>query len=368
MNKFLEPLIQLRVVNKNLRIALLAFILYLVTRLLADFPTTLYFLIEYQDFYNPQGFFEFENFLSLIALIAIYLNLRNNLHLPLEEKEEVISRVFASIFVVHYILQLFIFQKVIELRPITVKSLPSTIEELLPFDWWTIEYNFRGMLDQEYFGYDDFLELALAVISAASLILGLIALGLFLKSTWNTTQLKISLSEISKDFRDVKSKLLVAVLLILFLIISNERIQEDDYSTLTLEVQTIQESLVEFQGKLPKSTDVLTQTEIFEQRKFNAQYAYKDLVSNENRIRDYGFSIWSPDAKVLKIEVVEWEELWKQVLKELSLNGYTDKNSIFELDQKYKEISSLAIARAPRLAKSYDMDFWRDNFVALLTY
>jgi hypothetical protein len=92
------------------------------------------------------------------------------------------------------------------------------------------------------------------------------------------------------------------------------------------------------------------------------------LISKEKWVSNEPISLWSPDVKELRVEVIEWIALWKAVLKELSLNGYTEQESIFELQQKYKEISKFAIDRAPKFTQEYTLDFWRDEFASLLRW
>ena len=368
MKSFLEPFSVLISVDKKLRIAFIALATYLVTRLLADLPITLYFLLEYQDLYNLEGFSTFRNFLLLLTIMAIYLILRNHQNGAPEESERILARSMASIFALYYILHFRIVQEVIEMRPISASSLPSDFQELLPIDWYSIQWGIEDMVEGIYFKYDDFLELLLATISAISLVIALCSFILFLRSKWKDLNFKLDLLEISREFRATKSKIVVMVLILPFLIIGNDRIQEDDFSTLALEVQFMQEELVEFQGKLPKNSELITQTELYDARKFNAQYAYKDFISREKRITDPTTSLWSPEVKELRVEVIEWLELWRLVLQDLSLNGFTSKESLFKLEQKYKEISSFAVATAPRLTQDYNIDFWRVDFVALLSY
>jgi len=368
LSKYLEPLRELGSLDKKLRIAFIALATYLITRLLADLPVTLYFLLEYQDFYNLEGFSTFRNFLLLITLIAIYLILLNHQNRAPEEREKILARSLASIFALYYILHFRIVQEVIELRLINASLLPSDFQDLLPIDWYSIQWGIEDMLEGIYFKYDDFLELLLATISAISLAIALCSFILFLKSKWHDLNFKLDLLEISREFRATKSKIVVIALILPFLIIGNDRIQADDYSTLTFEVQFMQEELVEFQGKLPKNSELISQTELYDARKFNAQYAYKDFIKREKRITDPITSIWSPEVKELRVEVIEWLELWRVVLQDLSLNGFTSKESLFKLEQKYKEISSLAVAAAPRFTQDYDVDFWRDDFVELLSY
>jgi hypothetical protein len=343
-------------------------ITYLTARLVADLPVTLYFLLEYQDVYNLEGFFTFRSFLLLLTIMAIYLTLRNHQNSTPEESEKVLARSVASIFSLYYILHFSIVQEIIEIRPVNATSLPSKLQELLPIDWYTIQFGIEDMLEGTYFKYDDFLELLFGLISAISLVIALVSFIMFLKSKWNELGFKLDLLEISREFRATKSKIIVIVMLVPFLVIGNERIQEYDYSTLAFEVQSMQEDLVDFQGKLPKNSELITQTELYDARKFNAQYAYKDFIAREKRVTDPSTSLWSPEVKELRVEVIEWLELWKLVLQDLSLNGFTSKELLFKLEQKYKEISNLAVITAPRLTQDYNIDFWRDDFVALLSY
>jgi hypothetical protein len=366
LTRFLEPFGELKAVDKRLRYGILAFLSYLFFSLLAELPITLYFLIEYQDFYNLEGFSTFHNFLLMIAVIAIYLTLKNNRNLPLEMKELVFFRSVFSIFILYYVLNFYVFSAAIEFRPINVKSLPSKIEYFIPFDWSTIQYKFTDMIDGSYFQYSDYMELAFAVMSAVSIILAIIFVGLFWKSSVGVASFKFDLSSIAGEFKNSKTKIVVVSLIIPFLIFGNARIQAEDFYSMTNNVEFIQDDLIEFQKKLPRDTDQLSPSETIERRKLAAQSVYNDLIQKERWVNNDRISLWSPDVKELRTEVIEWIALWEGVLKEISLNGYTEKESIFELQQKYEEISSFALNRAPRFTQSYVIDFWRDEFVSLL--
>jgi hypothetical protein len=145
-------------------------------------------------------------------------------------------------------------------------------------------------------------------------------------------------------------------------------IQGQDFYSISFGTRITQEDLVEFKNKVPSASSELTATEVIQQRKFFANNAYKVLVENEKMLTRDSISFWSPDSKDLRVELLAWVDLWKIVLKELALNGYAEKASVFELQQKYKEISGIALNRAPRLTESFTKDFWREEFVTPLTY
>jgi hypothetical protein len=222
------------------------------------------------------------------------------------------------------------------------------------------------MIDGSYFQYSDYMELAFAVMSAVSIILAIIFVGLFWKSSVGVASFKFDLSSIAGEFKNSKTKIVVVSLIIPFLIFGNARIQAEDFYSMTNNVEFIQDDLIEFQKKLPRDTDQLSPSETIERRKLAAQSVYNDLIQKERWVNNDRISLWSPDVKELRTEVIEWIALWEGVLKEISLNGYTEKESIFELQQKYEEISSFALNRAPRFTQSYVIDFWRDEFVSLL--
>lgn len=368
MDNFLEPIRNLRTVDKKLKIAVFAFAIYLITRLLADFPTTLYFLVESQEFYNFEGFFLFDNFLSILTLVAIYLTLKASQEQKDENLESFIQKRILSIFCLFYLLQFYIVQEAIELRPINIKSIPSSIKEFIPIDWTMIQWSFESIFIGEFFEYDDVLELIISVISATSFFIAILSFAFYLQKNWKVFEFRVDLSHFFQGFNSSKSKLGVVILILPFLIFGNAKIQDNDFFSLTTTVEFIQDDLVSFQGKLPKNDSGLGGSEVIEQRKVQAQLVYKEIVAKERWIADDKLSIWSPDVKELRVEVLEWLDLWKGILRELSLNGYSEKESIFELQQKYKEVSNLAINRAPKLAADYTKSFWADEFVSLLTY
>lgn len=352
--------------DKKLRLGILFFLTFLIFSLIAQFPTTLYFLIEYQDFYNFEGFFVFHNFLLIIAIVATYLTLKNSQSLPSNEKESIYFRNISTIFLLFYILDFYVISEIIEFRPATLKSLPSNLEDLLPIDWFTIEYSLKSILENSYYKYDVLLELAFALIAAISITLAISFSALFWKAKREQLSLKFDLASVSREFMNSKAKFFVVAILVPFLFFGNSRIQASDFSGLSTDVEFIQDDLVEFQAKLPRENELLSGTETIERRKTAAQSVYNDLISKEKWVNNEAVSLWSPDVKELRVEVIEWIALWKVVLKELSLNGYTEKESLFDLEQKYKEISKFAVDRAPKFTEDYTLDFWRDEFASLL--
>lgn len=370
MSKYLEPLRELGSLDKKLKFAISLYVIYLITRLLSDLPYTLYSLIQYRSFYNLEDFFVFENFVSIIALMAIYLSLKNNAHTMDGDREKNLTRNLASVGLMHYILGFYFVKQVIELRPVNARELPQRIPDFLPIDWFTLEYNFGDFSKEFYSAYDYVgpFEFIIALISAIAITLAIVFFILYLKSIWKESQVKLDISEIFGGFKSKTSRGLVALILIPFLALGNMNIQEQDFYTISLDTEMAQEDLVEFKNKMPSVSSGLSATEVIEQRKFAANSAYKVLVENAEIFNRESISFWSPDSKDLRVELLEWVDLWKIVLKELALNGYAEKSSVFELQQKYKEISGFALNRAPRLTQSFTKDFWREEFVTLLTY
>ena len=370
MNKYLEPLRELGSLDKKLRIAISLYAIYLITRLLSDLPYTLYSLIQYRSFYNLEDFFVFENFISIIALIAIYLSLKNIVH-PIDgDRESVLTRNLASIGLVHYILNFYFVKQVIELRPVNARDLPQRIPDFLPIDWFTLEYNFEDFFQEFYSPYDYVgpFEFFIALISAVAVALAIVFFFVYLKSSWNKSHFQLDISAIFREFKSKTTRILVILILIPFLAFGSMNIQEQDFYSISLDTEMTQEDLVEFKNKVPSASAGLSATEVIQQRKFAANSAYKVMVENEEMLTRESISFWSPDTKDLRVQLLEWVDLWKIVLKELALNGYAEKSSVFELQQKYKEISGVALNRAPTLTESFTKDFWRDEFVSLFTY
>jgi hypothetical protein len=262
----------------------------------------------------------------MIAVIAIYLTLKNNRNLPLEMKELVFFRSVFSIFILYYVLNFYVFSAAIEFRPINVKSLPSKIEYFIPFDWSTIQYKFTDMIDGSYFQYSDYMELAFAVMSAVSIILAIIFVGLFWKSSVGVASFKFDLSSIAGEFKNSKTKIVVVSLIIPFLIFGNARIQAEDFYSMTNNVEFIQDDLIEFQKKLPRDTDQLSPSETIERRKLAAQSVYNDLIQKERWVNNDRISLWSPDVKELRTEVIEWIALWDPSMDTQKKNQFLSCN------------------------------------------
>lgn len=370
MNRYLEPLRELSSVNKRLKISISFYVIYLITRLLSDLPYTLYSLTQDKRFFMLKDFFSFENLISIIALIAIYLSLKNIVNSIGVDREKMLTRNLTSVGIMHYILDFYFVKQVIELRPVNARDLPQSITNFLPIDWFTIYYNYYDFSKEFYSPYDYVgpFEFLFALISAIAMTLAIVSFFFYFTSMRSEFHFKLDLPAISREFKGKASRSLVTLILILFLGIGNLNIQEQDFYSISLDTEAIQEDLIEFNDKMPSESSGFSATEVIQQRKFAADNAYKVMVENEGMLTTQSISFWSPDSKDLRVQLLEWVDLWKIVLKELALNGYAEKSSVFELQQKYKEISGVALNRAPRLTDSFTKDFWREEFVTLLTY
>jgi len=59
--------------------------------------------------------------------------------------------------------------------------------------------------------------------------------------------------------------------------------------------------------------------------------------------------------------------LWEKFLKEMSLQGYVEAGTLFDLNQKYAEVAKLGKSRATELLDDFSIDYWDKEFIALVS-
>ena len=124
--------------------------------------------------------------------------------------------------------------------------------------------------------------------------------------------------------------------------------------------------MVEFQEELRLANQISFQPEKYEARKAAASKAYSSISNRDERLNDFRLSLWSSNLNDLKSGVTEWMVLWEKFLKEMSLQGYVESGTLFDLNQKYAEVSKLGQFRAPELAGDYSIEYWEKEFYPLV--
>jgi hypothetical protein len=152
---------------------------------------------------------------------------------------------------------------------------------------------------------------------------------------------------------------------IVFSLFGIQNIKAWDYSVISMETGFVQEDLTDFQEELTFANQKMFDSERLEARKVAANKAYSSISNKEERLK-IDLSLWSNDLDELGSGVVEWIVLWKKALREMSIQGYSEPETLFDLSQKYSEVAKLGNSVAPQLAEDYDIDFWNEEFYALV--
>jgi hypothetical protein len=188
----------------------------------------------------------------------------------------------------------------------------------------------------------------------------------FLHSRKVTLEIKRGLLSIKSFFKSTKTSLTVLSIVMVFSTFSIQNIKEWDFSVISMETGFVQKDLTDFREELKEANQKMFESERLDARKVAANKAYSSISNKEDRLK-IDLSLWSNDLEELSSGVVEWIVLWKKALREMSTRGYCEPETLFDLNQKYLELAKLGNSVAPQLAEDYDIDFWNEEFYALVS-
>jgi hypothetical protein len=364
MNLF-QSVKEIRERNKSLFLAIIALFVFFVSEVLRLESYSLHsiFTGEFSLGDVPQ-LFNYSNFLPVISFTFMYLGIKNIGKIGNEEQEKYLISVIITIFVFYYVFKFFFVERLLSLYAFSVNSLPDSVTDFFPFYWYDISN-----------GYDDFrsdfdpgwykLQFIASLISAIS-ILGSMFFSLkFLHLRKVTLEIKRGLLFIKSFFKSTKTSLTVLSIVMVFSTFGIQNIKELDYSIISMETGFVQEDLIDFREELKVANQKVFESERLDARKVAANKAYSSISNKEDRLK-IDLSLWSNDLEELSSGVVEWIVLWKKALRETSTRGYSEPETLFDLNQKYSEVAKLGNSVAPQLAEDYDIDFWDEEFYALV--
>jgi hypothetical protein len=245
-------------------------------------------------------------------------------------------------------------------------SLPTNVSAFLPIEWFYIENNLRAFTDYDI-GWDR-IQFVITCIS----IFSISAAGFILVNLIRQKCIEIEFKKTFLEYRKVlislqlSKKMLIISLFLTFVFLGIQNVRASDYRDITWEAEYIQEDMKNFQWHLIKANEKILEFDKLEARKVAASAAFGDISNKDKRITSIGLSLWSGNLSDLRNGVFEWVILWKKALKEMSFKGYVEPELIFDLTQKYKEVSLLGVQSSPNLARSYTIDFWRNDFITLV--
>lgn len=357
----------LQSVTKRSQILVIAFLIYLVSYLLANSSFAIYNLFDggigYSDFTD---FFEYDNFLLVIALLMVYFSISKGNFSSVSERETFLFSSVFTIFLFHYILNFFFIQRLVELRSPVINSLPNSVTDFLPFNWLSLSWNYNNLLEGYGSGWNS-IDLGFTIVSVISILTVIFILGSYLKSSKHHLKDVVIFKNLTSLFQSTNRKVFIVVLTVMFVFIGIENTKARDYSTISMEAEFIQDDFKEFQDELVLANQRTSELDKYEARKAAASKAFGATSGKSIRLDFLDLSLWSSNLRVLEAGVVEWFGLWQVFLKEMSLKGYVEPETVFDLNQKYSEVADLGEFRAPPFSEEYEIEFWQDEFVTLVS-
>lgn len=362
----LKPFKDLKLVNKDLRLAVIALFIFFVSEILYLESYLLYAILDgSSDLSLLIGIFSYRNFVSVISFLLLYLVIRNYSQVITKEKERYLISFAVIIFVFNYLFKFYFVERLFSLTSVGLYSFPDSVSDFLPFDWY---YLSRGYTDFQS-DYDPGwyrLQFVFVLISAISILTYLYFSLKFLRTNKVKLEIRENLRLLKQFFKSTKIRVILLVILMSFSLFGIQNIKANDYRSISYEAEFAQDDLMKFQEELKSANQKSFQDDKYAARKAAANKIFSSIASRDERIKDIDLSFWSSDLRVLKIAVIEWIVLWEKFLKEMSLQGYVEPGTLFDLNQKYAEVSKIGKSRAPELVADYSVDYWDEEFYPLV--
>jgi len=364
-----ESLKEIRMISKTLFLGIIALFIFFVSEVLRRESYSLDSIIRGNfSLSELSGVINYNTFVSVLSLTLLYLVVKNLSKIANEEKGKYLISLTIVIFVFHYVFQFFFIERLLSLYTFSVNSLPSSITYFLPFDWSDFRGDyaeFQSFYDTGWFRLHLIFSMVFSLISLISFLASMFFSLKFLHSKRVKLEIKRELLFIKSFFKSTKTSATVLSIVIVFSLFGIQNIKAWDYSVISMETGFVQEDLTDFQEELTFANQKMFDSERLEARKVAANKAYSSISNKEERLK-IDLSLWSNDLDELGSGVVEWIVLWKKALREMSIQGYSEPETLFDLSQKYSEVAKLGNSVAPQLAEDYDIDFWNEEFYALV--
>lgn len=365
--KLLQPFNVLKLINRNLRVAIIALFIFFTSEFLLSESALIYFIGSgSSDLNNLLEALDYHNFISVFSFIILYLAIKYSDKVSSEEKEKYLISFIIIVFVFNYIFKFYFVERLFSLTAPTLNSLPSSITGFFPFDWYYLREgytNFQSDYDPGWYR----LQFVFVLISAISILASMFFSWKFLHTSKVRPEITKNLSHIKSLTKPTKIRAAVLSIVIIFFIFGIQNIEARDYRSITYEAEFTQDDLVKFQDDLRRANQISSQSAKYDARKTAASKAYSSIANSDERLNDLDLSFWSGDLKELKSGVTEWMVLWEKFLKEMSLQGFVEPATLFDLNQKYTEVGKLGKNRAPELVDSWGIDYWDKEFYQLVS-
>ncbi len=357
----------LKSVDKKIQLIVATLTIHFVSSLLANSSFAIYRIFDSRPYLSDiTGLFIFKNYLIIIPLLVIYFVVLKRDFLSTTDRETYIFSSILTMFVVTYFLKFYFVERLVELRSVSSYSLPNSITDFLPFNWFLLSYSYEAVVEGNAIEWNK-IELFFTAISAIAVLLSIYFCFRYIKIYKKNIKVLFNVKNLINTFSSVKRRFVLALITVVFVFIGIENIKARDYSSIRMEVEFTQDDLYKFQEEL-----IVANKEVFEFKKIDARKAaaskYFSSVSGvENRLSYRDFSFWSNDLRDLNDGIIEWAALWEEFLKEMSLKGFVEPEIVFDLNQKYQEVASLGQLFAPSFAEDYEIEFWEKEFKPLVS-
>lgn len=353
--------------NRNLRVAIIALFIFFTSEFLLEESALMYFIGSgSSDFNNLLEVLDYHNFITVFSFIILYLAIKYSDKVSSEEKEKYLISFIIIVFVFNYIFKFYFVERLFSLKAPRLNSLPSSITGFFPFDWYYLREgytNFQSDYDPGWYR----LQFVFVLISAISIVASMFFSWKFLHTSKVKPEIKKNLSNIKTLLKPTKIRAVALSIVIIFFIFGIQNIKAGDYRSISYEVEFTQDDLVQFQDDFIRANQISSQSAKYDARKTAASKAYSSIANKDERLNDLDLSFWSGNLKELKSGATEWMVLWEKFLKEMSLQGFVEVGTLFDLNQKYVEVAKLGKFRAPELVDDYQIDFWDEEFIALVS-
>ncbi len=357
----------LKSVDRKIQIIVITLIIHFVSSLLANSSFAIYRTFDGRPYLSDvTDLFIFKNFLVIVPLLLIYFAVLKREFLSTTDRETYIFSSILTMFIITYFLRFFFVERLVELRPVSSYSLPNSITDFLPFDWFLLSYSYDAVVAGNAIEWNK-IELFFTLISAIAILVSIYFCFRYIKIYKKNVKKIFDVKNLINTFSSAKRRFFLASITVLFIFIGIENIKARDYSSIRLEVEFTQDDLKKFQEELIEANKKVFDFEKFDARKAAASKYFSSISGVDNRLSYRDYSFWSNNLRDLNDGIIEWAVLWEKCLKEMSLKGFVEPGTLFDLNQKYQEVASLGQLFAPSFAEDYEIEFWEKEFIPLVS-
>lgn len=364
--KLLQLFADLKLVNDYLKFAIYSLFIFFASEFLISESYRIHTIISGDFiFRNLPEVFTYTNYISVVSFILMYAVIRNYTQVPNDDKEQYLISFIAIIFILNYVMKFYFFERLFSLKSIGLYVIPNSASDFLPFDWYYLSSgytDFQSDFDPGWYK----LQFIFSLISAISILLAIYFSVKFIRTSKVKPEIKNYLLAVKNQFVSTQSRIMFLSVVVIFFIFGIQNVKANDYRSISYEAEFMQDDLVKFQEELKLANEISFQPDKYDARKAAANKVYSSISSNDEELNDLNLSLWSSDLKDLKFGVVEWIVLWEKFLKEMSLQGYVEAGTLFDLNQKYAEVAKLGKFSAPDLVAEWSIEFWDKEFIALV--